>query len=93
MVEQIQEVQAQGFKPVIFIEKALIHLLKSDHELIMLTRAAGRLNVPVFNEDDITKLNRMHKAHVFRYGMIPLDTEAKVKRKGGKIISGNLKLH
>lgn len=92
MLEQIQEVQAQGFKPIVFIEKSLVHLLKGDHELMMLSRAAKRLNVPVFNEDDTTTLNRMHKAYVFRYGTIPLDTEAKVKRKGGKIISGDLKL-
>jgi len=92
MEQQIQEVQAQGFKPVVFIEKSLIHLLKGDHELMMLSRAARRLNVTVFNDDDIAKLNRMHKAYVFRYGTIPLDTEAKVKRKGGKIISGNLKV-
>lgn len=93
MEQQIQEVQAQGFKPVVFIEKALTRLLKNDHELSMLSRAARRLNVTVINEDDIAKLNRMHKAYVFRYGTIPLDTEAMVKRKGGKIISGNLKLH
>lgn len=93
MEQQIKEVQAQGFKPVVFIEKSLIHLLKGDHELMMISRAARRLNVDVFNEDDITKLNRMHKAFVFRYGTIPLDTEAKVKRKGGKVISGDLAVH
>ena len=35
MEQQIQEVQAQGFKPVVFIEKALTRLLKNDHELSM----------------------------------------------------------
>jgi len=92
MIEQIQEVQAQGFKPVVFIEKSLFRSSGGNHELTMISRMAKRLNVPVFDEEDMTKLNRMHKAHVFRYGILPLDTEAKVKRKGGKIISGNLKL-
>lgn len=93
MEQQIQEVRAQGFKPIIFIEKSLIHLLNRNNEFMMINRSAKRLNVPVFNEDDIAKLNRMHKAYVFRYGTIPLYTEAKVKRKGGKIVSGNLNLY
>ena len=92
MIEQIKEVQAQGFKPVIFIERSLFRLANGSHELTMISRMAKRMDVPVFNEEDMTKLNRMHKAHVFRYGTLPLDTEAMVKRKGGKIISGNLKL-
>lgn len=91
MVEQIQEVQSQGFKPVVYIDESLLgRLMHGDHELVVITREAKKLNVPVYNENDIPLLNRIHKAFVFRYGVIPISTEAMVKRKGGKIISGNL---
>lgn len=90
MIEQIKEVQTQGFKPVIFIDHTLAKLMRGNHELVIITDKAKELNVPVYNEDNIPQLNRIRKAFVFRYGIIPLDTEAMVKRKGGKIISGNL---
>ena len=92
MTEQIQEVQAQGFKPIVFIENSLFRTLGTDHELTTISRSARKLNVLVYSENDIGKLNRIHKAYVFRYGAIPLDTETKLKRKGGKIVSGDLKL-
>lgn len=92
MEQQIQEVQAQGFKPVIFIENALKDLLIENNELMLISNEARRLKVPVFSEYNVEKLNRVNKAYVFRYGTIPLYTEVRVKRKGGKIVSGNLRI-
>lgn len=92
MVEQIQEVQSQGFKPIIYIDHTLTKLMHGDHELVKIHDAATRLNIPVYGENDIPLLNRIRKAFIFRYGVIPISTEVMVKRKGGKIISGNLRL-
>ena len=47
---------------------------------------------PPLNEKEIEFLNRARKAYVFRYGYLPDMTEAYIKRKGGKVVSGNLKV-
>lgn len=91
MLEQIKEVQDQGFKPVIFIEKCLMQFSGSCQELIMISRTARKMNIPVLNEETVNTINRMRNIHIFRYGMIPIDTEMMVRRKGGKIVSGNLR--
>jgi len=92
MIEQIQEVRTQGFKPIIYIDHTLIKLLCATYKLTELYAKAKELNVPIYGEDDILILNRIYKAFIFRYGSIPTSTEAMIVRKGGKIISGNLKL-
>lgn len=92
MIEQIKEIQEQGFKPIIFIDHTLSKIMRESLELSSISKAANKLGIPLYNEDNIVDLNRVHKAYVFRYGCLPLDTEAKVKRKGGKIVSGNLKV-
>jgi len=92
MIEQIQEVRAQGFKPAIYIDHTLIKLLCTTYKLTELYDKAKDLNIPIYGEGDTPVLNRIRKAFIFRYGSIPVSTEAMIIRKGGKIISGNLQL-
>lgn len=93
MVEQIKEVKSQGFKPIIYIDNKLAKLMRINHELIKIYEKAKELNIPIYNENNIPILNRVRKAFIFRYGIFPISTEVMIKRKGGKIISGNLQIY
>lgn len=92
MIEQIKEVQMQGFKPIIYIESMLLSPKYDTRELIKIYKKAKELNIPVYSENNIPQINRIRKAFIFRYGFIPIPTEVMIKRKGGKIVSGNLRL-
>lgn len=93
MQEQIEEAIAQGFKPVIYIDSALTSNSATNTEMGNIAVTGRKLNVKIVYSNDITELNRLRKAYVFRYGYIPEITSAMIKRKGGKIVSGNLKLY
>ena len=92
MLEQIKEVIDNGYQPVIFVESDLLVMGESSHELLQVTKTARLMNVNVVYNQDVESLNRLRKAYVFRYGHIPSMTEAMIKRKGGVVVSGNLKL-
>ncbi len=91
MKAQIDEVIASGYKPVIYISSDLEKHTDSTGEIRRLVVLARHNNVPVYRENsDLTPRHKLRKVHVFRYGMIPMVTEAFIKRKGGVIVSGNL---
>lgn len=90
MKEQIDQVRKAGFRPVIFIDDSLTR--KGNEELAALIEGAEELNVPVVFSNNADALNKVHKAHVFRYGHVPLATQAMILKKGGKIVSGDLKI-
>ena len=77
MLEQINAVKEQGFKPVLYID----NILSRNSEMTMISRQARKLDVPVYYESDTAGLNKIHKAYVFRYGTIPQCTEAMVNVK------------
>lgn len=92
MKQQLEEVIAQGYKPIVYIDNALLMNQATMPTIKRLTHYARALKVPVHYSTDTSGLNRLVKAHVFRYGYLPIDTEAMIKRKKGKIVSGNLKV-
>jgi hypothetical protein len=85
----LKEVIDQGFKPVIFIDSDLTRVKDVGDKLREIAQTARRHKVKVVYSADMSELNQLRKAYVFRYGYIPGINEAMVKRKGGKIVSGN----
>lgn len=92
MRDQIQEVVELGFKPYVFIDSDLLSVSSIAVELKEVIKHARLLSVPVVYTKEIEFLNRARKAYVFRYGYLSDMTEAYIKRKGGKVVSGNLKV-
>ncbi len=92
MRDQIQEVVELGFKPYIFIDSDLLSVSSIAVELREVIKRARLLSVPVVYTKETEVLNRARKAYVFRYGYLSDMTEAYIKRKGGKVVSGNLKV-
>lgn len=89
MLEQIKCIKEQGFKPAVYIDNSLSKMEDS----IKISRKAREHNIPVFFESNLPDLHKLRKAYLFRYGYLPQYSEASVKRKGGKIVSGNLKVN
>ena len=92
MYEQILEVINSGFKPVVYIDSELFTSTSVSIELRNIINHSKLMKIPVFYTTELTGLNKLRKAHVFRYGYLPPYTEMVVKRKGGRIVSGNLKV-
>lgn len=90
MHAQIQEVISQGYKPVIYVDRDLTKITSFNNEINILKRLARLSDILVVFSTDVEKLHRLKKAYVFRYGYLPSYSEAFIKRKGGKIVSGNL---
>lgn len=94
MQEEINNVIEQGYKPVLFIDTELTSLTPvAGTELRTLARQARKLPIQIIYSDKSDNLMRLSKAYVFRYGCINRVLEAAIKRKGGKIVSGNFKIH
>lgn len=79
-----------GFRPVLFVDAKLTR--QGNEELAALIEGAEELKVPVIYSGNVEALNKLHKAYVFRYGHICLSSESMVLRKGGRIVSGDLKI-
>jgi hypothetical protein len=92
MRDQIEYMRNLGFKPVLFVDPELLRKSGNAEELKALIEGAEELSVPVFRDSDDAVLKKMHKAYVFRYGYLSLYTETLVRRKGGKVVSGDLKI-
>lgn len=90
MLEQINELKEQGYKPVVYISDELSNAIGNDDELLRVRRLARTSSIPIYSTKSLPDLNRIRKAYVIRYGYIPQDSEAMIKRKNGKIVSGNL---
>lgn len=90
MKEQIDQVKKMGYRPIIFIDSDMAR--KGNEELAALIEGAEELNVPVVYSNNADSLNKTYKAYVFRYGFIPQYTENSVLKKGGRIVSGDLKI-
>lgn len=90
MKEQIDQVKAMGFRPVLFIDSDLTR--SGNEELAALIEGAGEMQVPVIYDTNAEALNKIYKAYVFRYGFIPAYTETMILKKGGKVVSGDLKI-
>jgi selenophosphate synthetase-related protein len=92
MHRQIHAVIAEGFKPVIYIDDFFDSLEDCKQEFREIRQEAKRLNVPVLKTDEAGRLHSFNKVHVFRYGQLPLTTEATVVRRRGRVVSGNLQV-
>jgi len=92
MKEQLEKVKKIGMKPVIFVSTDLLKCMNKKSELGQICSIAESLSIPVFNTNNVSDLNKIYKAYVFRYGYIPPSTEAMIKKKHGIIVSGDLKV-
>lgn len=92
MIEEIADVIAKGYKPIIYIDTDLLSKADISFELRAIVKYAEVNKVKVIFTNEIKELNRLKKAYIFRYGYIPSITEAMIKRKQGIIVSGNLKI-
>lgn len=90
MKQQIDQVKAMGFRPVLFIDNDLTR--KGNEELAALIEGAEELQVPVIFSSNVEALNKIYKAYVFRYGHIAGYNETMVLKKGGRVVSGDLKI-
>ena len=93
MQEEINNVIEQGYKPILFIDTSLATSTPTvSEEIRSIARRARTLPIQIVYSDKIDNLMRVSKAYVFRYGSIDRILEAAIKRKGGKIVSGNFKV-
>lgn len=90
MKDQINDVKKSGMKPVLYIDSDLTRT--HNEELAALVEGAEELGVPVIYSNDVSALNKLHKAYVFRYGHLSSVTETMVRKKNGVVVSGNLKI-
>lgn len=90
MQEQIKAVKLEGYKPYIFIDEWFANLKHCKAEFDQVKAEAAFLKVPVILSTNAQDLNSVRKAHVFRYGQIPITTIAAVLRKQGRIVASNL---
>lgn len=90
MKAQIDQVKSIGYRPVIFIDSDLIR--QGNEEVAALIEGAEELKVLVVYSNDSNALNKVYNAYVFRYGHIPAATQTMILKKGGRIVSGDLKI-
>ena len=93
MIDQINAVKLQGYKPFIFIDDWFNALTSCAFELRIVKRQAKQIGVTVLYSNTASVLNKVTKAYVFRYGQLPIDTNAMVLRKKGVVISSGLKVN
>lgn len=90
MKEQIDQVKKMGYRPVLFIDSDLTR--SGNEELAALIEGASELQVPVVYSTNADALNKIYKGYVFRYGHLPQYHETMIVKKGGRVVSGDLKI-
>ncbi len=90
MKNKFVELVSQGFKPAVYIEREQFKPLTDYPELRKVALEAARIGYKVFKSAEDTELRQLHKLYIFRYGHIPPEITAMIKRKGGIIVSGTL---
>lgn len=92
MLDQINEVRNQGLKPAIFIEDSLKRILRDNEEISRIIKKALEINIPVYGDNDTLTMEKTFNLHIFKYGHVSSLTVNRIVKKGGKVVSGNLRV-
>lgn len=90
MITEINKIKSKGFKPVIYLESNLVKFIAKDKNMSSVVTKAKELNIPIYDEVSISNVSKKSYVYVIRYGCLPVVYEATIKRRFGKIVSGNL---
>lgn len=88
MIEQINAVTAQGYRPIIYIDNWLAKQHGIQETLNAIIAQAATLGVKTVFGKQAVELHILNKLYVFRYGQIPASTEAIVLRRKSRIVPG-----